>query len=296
MKAILSAVFAQPNPGARHRRHAAEHHHARDDRPGGGRRPAQAATAVSTSASTASTATSTASTASPCPRPSGAVGCTPAPWPPHLLAKTSKTNQIRQIVQCGSRMYAVGTFQLILGRNPRTGKFIIYHRSNAFSFEATRPYAVTSWNPNANGQVNSIAVGQQLHHGLPGRKLQPGARQDPAQRGRGGHRGRRGPHRLRGRRQRCGGDAAAARRPAAHRRLLHQDQRCQRSLLRRAQPDHRQAGRLPAPGHLRQLHLPRRGQQRHPRLQPADQPRRRAAAGRRRLHLGWRASRGSRSS
>ena len=124
--------------------------------------PAQAATAASTSASTASTATSTASTAStasPCPRPSGAVGCTPAQWPPHLLAKTSKTNQIRQIVQCGSRMYAVGTFQLILGRNPRTGKFIIYHRSNAFSFEATRPYAVTSWNPNANGQVNSIAVG-----------------------------------------------------------------------------------------------------------------------------------------
>ncbi len=124
--------------------------------------PAQAATAASTSASTASTATSTASTAStasPCPRPSGAVGCNPAQWPPHLLAKTSKTNQIRQIVQCGSRMYAVGTFQLILGRNPRTGKFIIYHRSNAFSFEATRPYAVTSWNPNANGQVNSIAVG-----------------------------------------------------------------------------------------------------------------------------------------
>jgi hypothetical protein len=124
--------------------------------------PAQAATAASALTSSASTATSTAttaSTASRCPRPSGAVGCAPAQWPPHLLAKTSKTNQIRQIVQCGSRMYAVGTFQLILGRNPRTGKFIIYHRSNAFSFEATRPYAVTSWNPNVSGQVNSIAVG-----------------------------------------------------------------------------------------------------------------------------------------
>jgi hypothetical protein len=124
---------------------------------GVGAAPAQAATATSTT-SAASTA-SNASTASPCPRPSGAVSCTPAQWPPHLLAKTSKTNQIRQIVQCGSRMYAVGTFQLILGRNPKTGKFIIYHRSNAFSFEATRPYAVTSWNPNVNGQVNSVAVG-----------------------------------------------------------------------------------------------------------------------------------------
>jgi hypothetical protein len=111
--------------------------------------PAQAATA----------AASTANTASSCPRPAGAVGCTPAQWPPHLLAKTSKTNQIRQIVQCGSRMYAVGTFQLILGRNPKTGKWIIYHRSNAFSFEATRPYAVTSWNPDVNGEVNSVAVG-----------------------------------------------------------------------------------------------------------------------------------------
>ena len=123
--------------------------------------PAQAAIAASTSTSSASTATSSTSTstASSCPRPSGAVSCTPAQWPPHLLAKTSKTNQIRQIVQCGSRMYAVGTFQLILGRNPRTGKFIIYHRSNAFSFEATRPYAVTSWNPDVSGQVNSIAVG-----------------------------------------------------------------------------------------------------------------------------------------
>ena len=127
---------------------------------GVGAAPAQAATATSaTSAANTISTASTASTASPCPRPSGAVSCTPAQWPPHLLAKTSKTNQIRQIVQCGSRMYAVGTFQLILGRNPKTGKFIIYHRSNAFSFEATRPYAVTSWNPNVNGQVNSVAVG-----------------------------------------------------------------------------------------------------------------------------------------
>ena len=107
----------------------------------------------------ATAVTSPAATASSCPHPASAVNCFPAEWPPHLLAKTRKTNQIRQIVQCGSRMYAVGTFQRILGRNPRTGKWIIYHRGNAFSFEASRPYAVTSWNPNVNGEVDSIAVG-----------------------------------------------------------------------------------------------------------------------------------------
>jgi hypothetical protein len=96
--------------------------------------------------------------ASSCPAPKGAVGCTPASWTPRLAVTTSRTEQIRQIVQCGKRMYAVGTFNQIIGRNPHTGKFETYPRGNVFSFNATRPFALTSWNPNVNGEVDSIAL------------------------------------------------------------------------------------------------------------------------------------------
>jgi hypothetical protein len=119
---------------------------------------ASAAGALSPAAA-ASPAQAATATASACPRPSGAVSCTPAAWTPRLPVKTSRAEQIRQIVQCGSRMYAVGSFSQIIGRNPRTGKFVTYSRNNAFSFSASRPYAVTGWNPNVNGEVNSIAVG-----------------------------------------------------------------------------------------------------------------------------------------
>ena len=47
-------------------------------------------------------------------------------------------------------MYAVGTFTAI-SWNGTT-----YTRNNVFSFSATKPYTVTSWDPNANGIVNSI--------------------------------------------------------------------------------------------------------------------------------------------
>jgi hypothetical protein len=48
-------------------------------------------------------------------------------------------------------MYAVGTFTQIKGSN---GTFT---RNNAFSFSATTPFAVTTWNPNVNGTVDTIA-------------------------------------------------------------------------------------------------------------------------------------------
>jgi hypothetical protein len=70
---------------------------------------------------------------------------------PHLLPITSPVQQIRQIVQCGNTMYAVGTFTTI-----KKGS-TTYTRNNAFSFSATSPYTVTAWNPNVNGIVNSIA-------------------------------------------------------------------------------------------------------------------------------------------
>jgi hypothetical protein len=75
---------------------------------------------------------------------------TPASGTPHFPVSTRTTEQIRKLAQCGGTMYAVGTFSTIQqgGHN--------YTRNNAFSFSATAPYAVTSWNPNVNGEVNSI--------------------------------------------------------------------------------------------------------------------------------------------
>jgi hypothetical protein len=108
----------------------------------------------------AAAATSAAAgAAASCTPPAGAVTCAPATWTPRLPSSTSKTEQIRQLFKCGSLMYAVGSFSQIIGRDPKTGQFVTYARNNVFSFQDTRPYAVTSWNPNVNGQVNSIAVG-----------------------------------------------------------------------------------------------------------------------------------------
>jgi hypothetical protein len=79
------------------------------------------------------------------------VGTTPASGTPHFAAVTKVAEQVRQLVQCGATMYAVGTFSSILqGRNT-------YTRHNAFSFSATAPFTVTSWAPDVNGKVNSIA-------------------------------------------------------------------------------------------------------------------------------------------
>jgi hypothetical protein len=80
----------------------------------------------------------------------GPVSSTPAAGTPQL-ANTGATEQVRQLAQCGGTMYAVGTFTEIQ-RYSTT-----YARNNAFSFSATSPFMVTSWNPNVNGIVNSIA-------------------------------------------------------------------------------------------------------------------------------------------
>jgi hypothetical protein len=115
-----------------------------------------AVTAVPVAAGTAGAALAAAGTCSP---PAGAVNCGPATWTPHLPNKTDTTWQVRQLVQCGSLMYAVGKFHTIIGRSPKTGKSVNYSRNGAFSFKATYPFTVTSWNPNVNGVVNSVAVG-----------------------------------------------------------------------------------------------------------------------------------------
>jgi hypothetical protein len=80
----------------------------------------------------------------------GPVSATPAVGTPQL-ASTGSTEQVRQVAQCGGTMYAVGSFTEI-SRYSTT-----YSRNNAASFSATSPFAVTSWNPDVNGTVNSIA-------------------------------------------------------------------------------------------------------------------------------------------
>jgi hypothetical protein len=76
------------------------------------------------------------------------VGAVPASWTPQILTADA---YVRQLVQCGSQMYAVGSFSSV-GQGGKT-----FTRNNAFSFNATTG-AVSSWNPNVYGEVNSIAL------------------------------------------------------------------------------------------------------------------------------------------
>src|ERR1700735_3415116 len=108
-------------------------------------RLARRAGAIVGAAALCAAGTAAASAAS---APTGPVTASPAATP--QLNATGKTEQIRSLVQCGGTMYAVGTFTSI-----KKGS-TTYTRDNAFSFSATSPYTVTSWNPNVNGIVNSV--------------------------------------------------------------------------------------------------------------------------------------------
>jgi hypothetical protein len=85
--------------------------------------------------------------------PTGVVSATPVSTTPHLkTTNDDPTQQIRQLVQCGNTMYAVGNFNLIIKGSAN------YTRTNVVSFQATSPYTVTSWAPSITGSVvNSIA-------------------------------------------------------------------------------------------------------------------------------------------
>jgi hypothetical protein len=86
------------------------------------------------------------------PPPAGAVSATPASGTPHLKASDDNPiQQIRQLVQCGNTMYGVGSFSEIVKGSTT------YTRENVFSFQATKPYTVTSWAPDASDAVNTIA-------------------------------------------------------------------------------------------------------------------------------------------
>jgi hypothetical protein len=88
--------------------------------------------------------------ATPAAAATGPVGTSPASGTPEL-ANTGTTQIVRELAQCGGNMYAVGRFSTIK-RFSST-----YTRNNIFRFSATSTFAVSTWNPNVNGQVNSIA-------------------------------------------------------------------------------------------------------------------------------------------
>lgn len=83
--------------------------------------------------------------------PGTGVRPTPVTKTPHFPATTTPVEQVRQLVQCGGTMYAVGRFSTIISGQKT------YTRHNAFSFKASSPYTVTPWAPKVNGEVNSIA-------------------------------------------------------------------------------------------------------------------------------------------
>jgi hypothetical protein len=84
-------------------------------------------------------------------QPTGPVLAHPVTTTPHLARSDNPFQQIRQIVQCKGTMFAVGTFTTIEQGHKS------YTRHNVVSFSAKPPYAVSSWAPVVNGEVNSIA-------------------------------------------------------------------------------------------------------------------------------------------
>lgn len=106
-------------------------------------------TAAAVAAGMLATAPVSAATATTTAAPAGPVTGKPPANLPHLLTGPPAAN-IRQLVQCGGTMYAVGSFTQIK-RNST-----VYNRNNIFSFSATPPYQVTSWAPNISGTINSI--------------------------------------------------------------------------------------------------------------------------------------------
>jgi hypothetical protein len=88
--------------------------------------------------------------AAPSAAGAGPVSTKPASGTP-ALAKTKTVQVVRQVVQCGSMIYAVGHVWSI------TQNGTTHSRSGLFSFSATAPYKLSALNPKVNGEVNTIA-------------------------------------------------------------------------------------------------------------------------------------------
>jgi hypothetical protein len=100
----------------------------------------------------------------------GRVSPVPVTGTPALVHTGSSSFQsIGQLVECNNGttdlMYAVGNFTEI--RQNGT----IYKRDNIFSFSASPPYTVTSWDPSTNGPVESITLTSNCAHAYIGGKF-----------------------------------------------------------------------------------------------------------------------------
>jgi hypothetical protein len=83
-----------------------------------------------------------------------AVSATPAPVPRIANSGTDgSTEQVRQLTVCNGVMYAVGSFSQVANGTSNTP----IARKNAFAFSVSAPYLINSWNPNANGVVDTVA-------------------------------------------------------------------------------------------------------------------------------------------
>jgi hypothetical protein len=83
----------------------------------------------------------------------GGVSPTPVNGTPQLVAPSGNqaTENVRQLVKCGSLIYAVGDFKTITwGGHTHT-------RNGIFSFSATAPFTLSKMLVGVNGTVNSIA-------------------------------------------------------------------------------------------------------------------------------------------
>jgi len=101
----------------------------------------------------AALAAPSAASAAPSAASAGPVSTTPASGTP-TLNKTTTEQKIRQIVQCGSMMYAVGFFWSVSQNG------VTYHPTGVMSFSATAPYTLSTLSAGvagADGEVNSIA-------------------------------------------------------------------------------------------------------------------------------------------
>jgi hypothetical protein len=93
--------------------------------------------------------------AAPALAQTGPVSPTPVAGTPVLAPTGTITETIRQVADCGGFMYAVGSFTQISGWNGTSIQTVT--RNNIFKFQETAPFTVSSWAPNVNGEVNTIA-------------------------------------------------------------------------------------------------------------------------------------------
>ena len=93
--------------------------------------------------------------AAPAMAATGPVSPTPVAGTPTLVATGTITETIRQVADCGGTMYAVGSFTSIKGWNGTTTQ--TFAVNNIFKFQLTAPFTVSTWAPNVNGEINSIA-------------------------------------------------------------------------------------------------------------------------------------------